>query len=98
MATFSGLFVKNRAETIVIITKTPPMILSKSRDLSFPAFAIVRPDAIQFVLVNSAVLACPQLLLDPMHKSPHRPDKWFTKFCPASRLSNADEDAANSCP
>ena len=56
MATFSGLFVKNRAETIVIITKTPPMILSKSRDLCFPAFAVVRPNAIQVVLVNSVVL------------------------------------------
>jgi hypothetical protein len=72
MATISGLFVKNRAETIVIITKTPPMILSKSRDLCFPAFAVVRPNAIQVVLVNSAVLGCLQLLLDPMQKFPHR--------------------------
>ena len=82
MATFSGLFVKNRAETIMIMTKTPPMILSKSRDLCFPAFAVVRPDAIQFVLVNSAVLGCLQLLLDPMHKFPHRGDKWFSKLYP----------------
>ena len=62
------------------------MILSKSRDLCLPAFAVERPDAIQFVLVNSAALGCLQLL-DPMHKFPHRSDKWFGKFCPASRLS-----------
>jgi len=33
MVTFSGLFVKNRAKTTMIITKTPPVILSKSPDL-----------------------------------------------------------------
>jgi len=89
MATFAGLFVKNRAETAVVITKTPPMILSKSRDLCLPAFAVVRPDAIQFVLVNSAVFGYLQLLLDPMHKFPHRPDNWFDRFYPASLLSMA---------
>jgi len=30
MATFFGLFVKNRAKTTMIITKTPAVILSKS--------------------------------------------------------------------
>ena len=73
------------------------MILSKSRDLCFPAFAVVRPDAIQVVLVNSAVLGCLQLLLDPMHKFPHRLTSGSANLCPASRLLNADEDAVNSC-
>ena len=71
------------------------MILSKSRDLCFPAFAVVRPNAIQVVLVNSAVLGWLPFLLDPTHKFPHRSGKWFSKLCPASRLSNADEDAVN---
>jgi len=44
-------------------------------------------DAIQFVLVNSAVLGSLHLVLDPMHKFPRRSDKWFGKFFPASRLS-----------
>jgi hypothetical protein len=28
------------------------------------------------------VLGCLQLLLDPMHKFPHRGDKWFSKLYP----------------
>ena len=95
MATFSGLFVKNRAETVVVITKTPSMTLSKSRDLCLPAFAVVRPDAIQFVLVNSAVFGCLQLLLDPMHKFPHRPDNWFGRFYPGIIFVNGN---GGRCP
>jgi hypothetical protein len=75
MATSSGLFVKNPAKPIMITTNMPPMILSKSRDLRLPASAVEWSDAIQFVLVNSAVLGCLHLLLDPMNKFPHCSDK-----------------------
>ncbi len=43
-------------------------------------------DAIQLLLVNSTVLGCLHLLLlDPMHKFTRCSDKWFGKFCAASR-------------
>jgi transcriptional regulator Rrf2-like protein len=40
MATFFGLFVKNRAKTTMIITKTPAVILSKSARSLIHAFAV----------------------------------------------------------
>jgi hypothetical protein len=81
MATFFGLFVKNRAknhhDNNEDANRNPEQIgpISDSRRLPSK-----RPDAIQFVLVNSAVLGCLQFLLDPTHKFPHRSGKWFSKL------------------
>jgi hypothetical protein len=87
MATSSGDFYQKSRKTLHDYNEHATHDPSKSGGLCLPAFAVEQPDAIQFLLVNSAVLGCLQLLLDPMHKFPHRSDKWFGKFCPASRLS-----------
>jgi hypothetical protein len=70
-ASFGRLSIKDCAQAVTIKAKTETMVLGKLRDLLFAPFSVLRPDAAEFIFVNSAVLRGLQLLLDLSYELPH---------------------------
>jgi hypothetical protein len=78
------LLVKKGAKTVAVITQTPAVSVSKSRDLCFAAFAVVWPNTTELIIVNGTMFGRLQFAFDPIHKFPHNPKIGSTKFCPVS--------------
>src|SRR5207249_4421757 len=97
------LLVKDRTETITVISNAPTVISSKSRDLFFAPVAVVWPDAVQFIVINGTMLRRLKLLLDLIGKLPHvletllRPF-WVSCVPVVHANSKTPDGAANDSP